>query len=162
MPSSCEVVGSIIAATRSFIHKIPTNLGFKLNLVWPQISLLAEPSRDALIKIWRRKKVRHSFFNGCHHPGGSFINWAHVTSLTCKANEQSISLLMFGKNRRAILTLNDQNVYQLTSCSSRVNHQNELKEIFSNRHIFLFLVLCTQLSRNVGSRDNNKWALSLS
>ena len=29
------------------------------------------------------------FFEGCHHPGGSFINWAHVTSLTCKVNVRS-------------------------------------------------------------------------
>ena len=26
------------------------------------------------------------FLKGCHHPGGSFIYWTHVTHLTCKAN----------------------------------------------------------------------------
>ena len=30
-------------------------------------------------------------FKGCHHPGGSFIYWAHVTSLTCKVTVPSIN-----------------------------------------------------------------------
>ena len=33
----------------------------------------------------------HLFFKGCHHTSGSFIYSAHVTSLTCKANVQSIN-----------------------------------------------------------------------
>ena len=32
------------------------------------------------------------FFKGCHHPGGSFIYWAHISPLKCsKANVQSIN-----------------------------------------------------------------------
>ena len=34
---------------------------------------------------------KQTFFKGCHHRGGSFIYWAHVTSLRCKANVQSIN-----------------------------------------------------------------------
>ena len=36
---------------------------------------------------WRR--CAKCFFQVSHHPGVSFINWAHVPSLTCKANVQS-------------------------------------------------------------------------
>ena len=30
-----------------------------------------------------------TFLKDCHHPGGSFIYWSKVTSVTCKANEES-------------------------------------------------------------------------
>ena len=54
-------------------------------------------SREKIAKIrWKviwmislKKWNLETFFKGCHHPGGSFIYWAHVTSLTCKANVQS-------------------------------------------------------------------------
>ena len=35
---------------------------------------------------WTKQK---KFKKGWHHPSGSFIYWAHVTSLACKANVQS-------------------------------------------------------------------------
>ena len=33
--------------------------------------------------------LKWCFFKGSHHPSGSFINWAHVTSLQRKTNLQS-------------------------------------------------------------------------
>ena len=30
-----------------------------------------------------------TFLKGCHHPGGSFIYWSKITSVTCKPNEES-------------------------------------------------------------------------
>ena len=37
----------------------------------------------------RQAKLKSVFLKGCHHPGGDFFYWAHVTSLTCKVNVQS-------------------------------------------------------------------------
>ena len=38
---------------------------------------------------WDSMNANFYFQKGCQHPGGSFIYWALVTSLTCKANVQS-------------------------------------------------------------------------
>ena len=46
--------------------------------------------KTGFTKNWKSCEVSIvTFFKVCHHPGGSFIYWANVTSLTCKADVQS-------------------------------------------------------------------------
>ena len=46
-------------------------------------------SQGSCLTGWPKSLAQTYLFKGCHHPGGSFIYWAHVPSLTSKANVQS-------------------------------------------------------------------------
>ena len=65
---------------------ILASVPFTLNLeiIWSLTPFVATSANASLSKL--------DCFKGCHHPGGSFICWAHVTCLPCKANVQSTHL----------------------------------------------------------------------